>query len=570
MAGLSKYVNRASEPSPGSVKSRRQQIADLVRIPKPATKLHRETSTSSASLGDGERSGKGLQPSNSLREVKQEQSQAPLKQLSAFDTDVEDFDSTTSVALDEHLKTGQLGLQSPEYAQFGSEEYNESSGMSKEYREAGDDGIRPEVIAAGVKQQHTEQGAPFVDEEGQGKEERVEREVDEDEEGGESGDESGFEGGSQDGNHTVNLTNMSIAKRAESANDDELASLYHKIHQKGGSRKTSLPLSPPPLGSYQNLPVRNGGNEVHAAAGSYRSNNLEDGHVESPSYMRENPAAQRIVSSGTTGQKMRGPTQERNFQPLLDDSGPFPQRGPSNPTTRYKQQRPQPPESQREPFSSLTGSKPVTRKVSGPTTVPGTQLEQPEDRTMSSIFDASELGESHSATSQPAEVLASHTTNPQEDFRRPALKRPFQLDYDNVQLSEMSFENLKKEPFDHDPRALPNTLPNEVSNASIAEKLKYVTSSLKTDTERDEKRHRFFSSLTIDEHEECGDMIVEGFSNVIKKFKDARRDKRKLAMAYEDEVANREERVRAKRELLEKDMHRLKRAGQDVISGKQA
>ena len=569
MAGLSNYVNRVTEPQPAAVKSRRQQIADQVRMPAPVTKLNRGNPAFPTPPGDEGSFGKGVKHSNTPLDVKQEQSQSQQKHHSVFDTDVEDFDSTTTLALDEHLKSSQPRTQPYGYPHHGSEEYKGNDGTGNNYRGAADDDIQPQTITDGAEQQYLEQGVPFVDEEEEGEEERGEGEEDEDEEGGESGEDSGSEGGSQDGNHTVNLTDMSVRERALSANDDDLASLVRKVQRKG-SRKTSLLLSPAPLGSRQSLPVRNGGSVVHAAAGSYRLDDLEDDYAESPSYLRENSAPQRAISSGTTGQKLRHPTQERHFQPLPNDKGPFQQRGSSNTTTGYKNQRSQPQVLQRDSFPLMPGSKPVSRKVGGPTTVPHTQLEQLEDHTMSSVFDTSDLGEDHYATSCSAELFANHATNSQEDSRMPAPKRPFQLDYDDVQLSEMSFEELKKEPFDHDPRALPNTLPKEVSSASLAEKLKYVTSSLKTDTEKDQKRQRFFSSLTIDEHEECGDMIVEEFSNVIKRFKDARRDKRKLAMAYEEEVANREERVRAKRELLEKDMHRLKRAGQDVISGKQA
>ena len=569
MAGLSSYVNRGPESQPASVKSRRQQVADIVRMPAPASKQIHETATPTAP-GDAGGLGKAVKPSNSQPDVKREQSQSQQKYHSAFDTDVEDIDSTTTLALDEHLKSLDEHLQSSpprtqshEYAHPALREYN-GSNVGIDYRGAADNDIQPQTTTNETAQQLSGQGAPIVGEEEEGEEEEAE-----DEDGGESGDESGSEGGSQDGNQTIDLTNMSLAERASSANDDEFASLYHKV-LKNGSRKRSLPLNPPPFGGRQNLPVRNGGNEVHAQAGSYRPENLEDAYAKSPSFLPENLAPQRTSSRGITGQKMRQPIQKRNSQPLLNENELLQQRGPWNAATGNKSQRSQPHVLQREPFPSLAGSKLILRNVDGSTTTPYTQLEQLEDHTTSSNFGASELGENHYIPTHPAEHFANNATNPQEDFRGPASKRPFQLDYDEVQLSEMTFEELKKQPFDHDPRALPSTLPNDVSNASLAEKLKHITSTLQTDTERAEKRQRFFSSLTIDEHEECGDMIVGEFSHVIKKLKDARRDKRRLAMAYEEEVAVREERVRAKRELLEKDMHRLKRAGQDVISGKQA
>lgn len=570
MAGLSGYVNRASEHPPAVVSNRRQRIADAVRMAKPPTKLLHERSTSSAALGNRERFGKDLEPSKTPLEVKQEQPQSQQEHHDVFDTDIEDFDSTTTLAFDEHLKSSQPRTQSYEYAQHELEHYNGNDSMGNDYQRAIEEDIQPQATTDGAEQQYLEQGVPFVDEDEEGEEERGVGEEDEDEEGGESGDESGSEGESQDGNHTDDLTSMSVKARTLAANENDVESYYHKV-KTNVIRKTSLPLSLAPLDNRRSLPVRNSGNEVRAEAESHRVDNPEDDYAETPSYIHENPAPPRAIPNATfTGKKMRRPTREKHAQPLLNDNGPSQQRGSWTGTIGHQNQRSQPQLLQRESMPSLALSTPVSKKVGGPTTVPQAQLEQPEDHTMSSIFDASDLGGDHYATSHSAGLSVSHATNAQEDFPHPVPKRPFQLDYDGVQLSEMSFEELKKQPFDHDPRALPSTLPPEISNASLAEKLKHIMSALKTDTEKDEKRQRFFSSLTIDEHEECGDLIVEEFGSVVKKFKNARRDNRRLAMAYEDEVANREERVRAKRELLEKDMHRLKRAGQDVISGKQA
>ena len=351
--------------------------------------------------------------------------------------------------------------------------------------------------------------------------------------------------------------------------ENQITSLMHQV-QRSSSGKVSLPFSPAPPGTHQRLPVRNTGNELHAAADSYSLNMPDTGDAESPSYLQPNRAPKRPMLSGTIGQKMHHQKQQIQSQHLVNGNGPPQQTDSWNGTTRHKPQRSRPQVLQHESLPSPARSQPVSGKVGGSMTLPQTQLEPLKDRTMSSNFDASDLGEDYYASAHSTELLANRANDLQDDFRPQGQKRPFQLDYDQVQLSEMTFEELKKQPFDHDPQALPSTLPNDVANSSLGEKLKYVMSSLKADSEKGQKRQRFFSSLTIYEHEECGDMIVGQFSDLLKKFKDARQDKRKLAMAYEEEVANREERVRAKRELLEKDLHRLKRAGQDVVRGKQA
>lgn len=536
-------------------------------MPKPATTLHHGGSMSSAALGGQVGFGKSLKASNTRQAIKQELSQFQQKPQSAFDTDVEDFDSTTTLALDQNSKSGEPVTESYEYAQYGLKEYHGNDNTGNNHGGAADYDVQQRVATDGTEQHYPEQVVLLGEEEGDENGADGDENEYEDEDGGDSGGETGSEGESQDGNHTINLTNMSVTERVVSANDDELEARVNEVKRKR-SQRTSLALTARPLGSRQSLPVRSSGNEVHAVAGSYRLDNLDDYHAESPSYLHGNRVPQRVYLSGTAGKKTRHLSQEKHSQPLLNGNRPSQQEGSWTGTTGHKNQRSQPQVSQRESFPSMALPKAILTKVGGAANIAHAQLEQPEDHTMSSIFDASDLGGNHYATSRSAELDSNHASDPQEDLCMPAPKRPFQLDYDASQLSEMSFEDLKKQPFDHDPRALPNILPDEVSSASLAEKLKHVTSTLKADTDKDEKRQRFFSSLTIDEHEECGDLIVEEFSNIIKKLKTARQEKRKLAMAYEAEVASREDRVRIKRELLEREQDRLKRAGQDVISGK--
>lgn len=538
-------------------------------MPRPATTLHYGGSTSSAALGDQVGFGRGLKPSNTRLAIKQELLRSKQKDQSVFDTDVEDFDSTTTLALDEHLKSEEPRTQSYEYAQYGLKEYHGNVNTGNSYRGAPDYDVHQRVATGGTEQHYPDQSVLLGEEEGdEDRAEGVENEYeDEDEDGGESGNETGSGDETQDGDHTVNLTNMSVAERVVSADGDEPKSRMNDV-KKNESQRTSLALNLGPLGSRQGLSDRSSGDEVHAVAGSYHVDKLDDYYAESPSYLEESRAPQHVILSGITGKKTRQLSQEKHSQPLLNDNRPSQQEGPWTGTTAHKNQRSQPKVLQRESFPSLALHKPVSRKIGVPTVVPHEQPEQPEDHTMSSIFDASDLGGNHYATSHSAKLDTDQASDLQEDLRMPALKRPFQLDYDAAQLLQMSFEELKKQPFDHDPQAPPSILPHEISGVPLAEKLKHVTSTLKADPDKDEKRQRFFSSLTIDEHEECGDLIVEEFSNVIKKFKTARQEKRKLAMSYEAEIANREERVRAKQELLQRDMDRLKRAGRDVIGGK--
>ena len=146
-------------------------------------------------------------------------------------------------------------------------------------------------------------------------------------------------------------------------------------------------------------------------------------------------------------------------------------------------------------------------------------------------------------------------------------KRARDLDYSVAQLSRMTFEQLRSEPFDHDPRAKEPVLPQEVANGTLAEKLDHMLSLKGNDTKAIRQR-TVFASLPIEQYEDCGDLIIEKFAGIIAKFKDARQQRRKVVREFEEEVAKREERVRGKTSAVEKDLGRLKRGGEEVVRGK--
>jgi predicted HTH domain antitoxin len=146
-------------------------------------------------------------------------------------------------------------------------------------------------------------------------------------------------------------------------------------------------------------------------------------------------------------------------------------------------------------------------------------------------------------------------------------KRARDLDYSLDQLSNMTYEQLQTEPFDHDPTAPAPTLPQEVAKGTLAQTLDYML-ALKEHKTKASQRSAIFASLPIEQYEDCGDLIVEKFAATIVKFKNARRQRRKAVQEFEDEVARREEKVRGKTSAVEKDLSRLKRGGEEVVRGK--
>lgn len=142
-------------------------------------------------------------------------------------------------------------------------------------------------------------------------------------------------------------------------------------------------------------------------------------------------------------------------------------------------------------------------------------------------------------------------------------KRGIDLDYNPTQLREMAYERLRQESFD-------GIKPVQgAADQELLEKLQNVY-DLKGSSDPHLKRRTFFSGLTIEQYEECGDLMVERFSDVIARYKVTRQQKRAVARAFEEEVGNREERVRAKKKVVDRDLGRLRKAGEAVVRGKGA
>ena len=146
------------------------------------------------------------------------------------------------------------------------------------------------------------------------------------------------------------------------------------------------------------------------------------------------------------------------------------------------------------------------------------------------------------------------------------LKRSRDLDYSIHQLADMNYQQLKDESFDHVPGAAKilaqHDLPNP--NLSLSDRLKHIYED-KTHKDRELRARGFFSSLTIDQYEECGDLLLDGFHKVMERLKNARQQKRRAAKNMEELIAKREDLVRRKRGIIEQDLGRLKSAGSAVV-----
>jgi len=158
---------------------------------------------------------------------------------------------------------------------------------------------------------------------------------------------------------------------------------------------------------------------------------------------------------------------------------------------------------------------------------------------------------------------------------RPA-ERPIELDHSQTQFSEMEYATLKDESFDYDPKAAPYELPLGLD--SLEEKLEYVK-KLPCERRSEEQEYSsqghpqnspqeiFFASLMIDEYEDCGDLIVQQLSELMQRLAKLRRTKRDDVRAFEAEIASREVAVSHSLAILQQDLNRLRRGGEEVVRG---
>ena len=145
-------------------------------------------------------------------------------------------------------------------------------------------------------------------------------------------------------------------------------------------------------------------------------------------------------------------------------------------------------------------------------------------------------------------------------------KRSRDLDYSIHQLSDMDYQKLKEESFDYIPNASNTISQRDLPdpNLPLSDRLHKVFND-KSQKDKVVRARGFFTSLSIEQYEECGDLLLESFQNVMGKLKEARQQKRKAAQAMEEQIAKREEWVRKKRGVCELELVRLKSAGAAVV-----
>jgi hypothetical protein len=133
------------------------------------------------------------------------------------------------------------------------------------------------------------------------------------------------------------------------------------------------------------------------------------------------------------------------------------------------------------------------------------------------------------------------------------------LDYTPEALTKKTYEELHKQSFDHYPGEQPSILSEDDEARSINERLGLVQ---KMDSE---SKQQFIASLSLGEWEDAGDWFLERFSMIITKMKDARKERRKLAKSFEEEIYKRHEGVQGKKRDIEEALSEMSKSGAVVL-----
>jgi hypothetical protein len=185
--------------------------------------------------------------------------------------------------------------------------------------------------------------------------------------------------------------------------------------------------------------------------------------------------------------------------------------------------------------------------------VPGPPLH----RNVDALGPDEELEELEELDELDNSIGAEKPSNPPVPSRHP--------DFEDQELEGMTYKDLKDQTWDVEKYDNNSRLPQELRDSAIPLSDRFQ-SCLEID--EPEAQLQFFATMPIAEWEEAGDLFIEKFAEIITKLKEARREKRKIATKFEEEVEAREAAIRAKSASLDQDLTEMRKGGEGVLKGK--
>ena len=518
----------------------RHLIGVQQRIPIPMTKLEKIKQRPLFQKQDPDlRAGSPVaEPSNQSSRQQYTESSALLN---GFDTDVEGFDETMTASIGGSTQ-GHHGVEeahSPLSGQYGIDAANQVSPRDQS------------SFQRGQEQQYDARGTILVDADAS--------EAEEDEEEEEVEVELS-NGGSED------------EKRAAESDEEEL--VHHKIMQdlispefsqylQGETSHTTqaafAPFTATPV-VYSNLASRDAAQHLQRPATAFTS----------PRDGVDSGASDPVVNLKHGKTKAHIRTRKQTFAtPIPKDQISFLEQ-PSFSAQHHKVSDCHG-QSERPIIIDTHTLQPMPRVrvgVAERTALTNRQPKADEERLLSMQAESIDPSGDNSPVDSDPNVDRKHHTKPAASPKAPQTqKRARDLDYSPDQLSSMTFQQLNNETFTLAFDAPWKSPVQGLSSGTLAEKMGYVLEKLKDDDAKLMQRRAFFSSLPIEQYEECANLMIRRFSDIMSKFTEARRQRRRFAKDFEEEVARREDCVRGKTSAVNKDLGRLKRGGEEVVRG---
>lgn len=174
-------------------------------------------------------------------------------------------------------------------------------------------------------------------------------------------------------------------------------------------------------------------------------------------------------------------------------------------------------------------------------------------------------------TMQDPFISRSNTTRGRSNTVINTKKRHLESDYPPQLLYQKSFAELQAEPFDKTPTPPPPikspSLPPQPPAPIISSPDDSVSHFLKLG---EQDRQVYLSRLSVDEWEECGDQLIDRFTNLLTEMRKLRRARRRTAAVFEAEVRRRHEQVEAQDSELSVKFEEMRTGGAEVLRGRGA
>lgn len=149
-------------------------------------------------------------------------------------------------------------------------------------------------------------------------------------------------------------------------------------------------------------------------------------------------------------------------------------------------------------------------------------------------------------------------------------KRQLEADYPPELLYQKSFSELQAEPFEKTPSPPPvaksPSLPPGPPLVPGPQSPNDTVSQLLRATEKD--RQAYLLRMSVDDWEDCGDQLIDRFSNLLTEMKNLRRARRQTAAVFEAEVRRRHEDVEVQNAELSTKLNEMRTGGVEVLRGR--